>query len=185
MNQYASVDEMNAVWAEADARVSMSIRKLETHQIYAGDVGLDAYRKRDYGSIAQSTIDMFESDVSFYINLLRRGILFTRLRFLKSPPNDYSRFEFLTYKVGARYGERIGVLERELPERVDDFVVYDDFLVIFNYFDADGNLLGSSFSRDRKIVADHIALFDSLIKDAIPLGHYEASHRDYLDPTAI
>jgi hypothetical protein len=111
-----------------------------------------------------------------YLEYLRErraaGHRTVRVRGLKRPITDYTRFEFeVAYVPSAEAGQETVVVDMDkYPEfdGHDDFAVFDRDGVMWYRYDDEHHLLGYDYSDDPALVADRAALLDRMLAVAVP-----------------
>lgn len=116
-----------------------------------------------------------------YLDKLRKltasGRREVRIRGLRRPATDYTRFEFETaYAPQATVGQETYVVDLDkFPEfdGHDDFAVFDQDAVMWYRYDSEHHLLGYDYSDDPADVTDRSALLDRMLAVAVPFNEVE------------
>jgi hypothetical protein len=88
-----------------------------------------------------------EEDAQLYSSLRGRSANFMRLRSVRFPLSPYVQFEYYTYFVSARLGEKIrfveeGAINGIAGVHLPDMVTFDDFALLQYKYDEDGRFEG-------------------------------------------
>jgi hypothetical protein len=110
-------------------------------------------------------------------NLTQSGRREVRVRGIRRPITEYTRFEFQTgYPRAATAGQETYVVDMDkYPEfrDIDDFVVFDNDGVTWYRYDNECRLLGYDYSDDPTLVADQAALLERILAVAVPFTEVE------------
>lgn len=100
-----------------------------------------------------------------------------RVRGLRRPATEYTRFEFETgYAPAAAAGQETYVVDLDKhPEfdGIEDFVVFDNDGVMWYRYDDESRLLCYNYSDDPKLVTDQAALLERMLAVAVPFTEVE------------
>ena len=106
-----------------------------------------------------------------------RGVVVRRARIVSEPVSDYVRFEYdLTAANNIDAGEQVRWLPRRqatgLLVSAVDFWVFDERLVVWNYFAGDGSWVTRERCDDASIAKLCVSSFDAVWERAIPHEQY-------------
>ena len=106
-----------------------------------------------------------------------RGVHVRRARIVSEPVTDFIKYEYdLTEGLNLAAGEDVRWLPRRAASDIalpgNDFWVFDNRLVRFNYFAGNGEERGDELVNDEAVVRLCVSAFESVWQRAIP-------HRDY------
>ncbi|WP_432948734.1 DUF6879 family protein [Kribbella sp. CA-253562] len=109
-----------------------------------------------------------------------RGVEVRRARIVSEPISDYIRFEYdVTQAHNIAAGEEVRWLPRRRTGDVlipaNDFWVFDDQVVLWNFFDGDGTWVGEERVDDPRLAKVCVASFDAVWDRAIPHQEYHPS----------
>lgn len=124
------------------------------------------------------------------IDICRRNLSDVRLRVVERPFSDYLKWEFLTYRISAGYGERILILESQaiteeeekLP--LGDFLLFDSQCVLVHDYDRSGLLRGGWHVNRSSDVHAYKERFEKALSASVPLAEFEYLHHDELQLSA-
>jgi hypothetical protein len=110
-------------------------------------------------------------------NLTERGATVRRARIISEPASDYIRFEHeVTPAANLAAGEQVRWLPRrnasDLALPGNDFWLFDNSAVLFNYFSGDGTAAGAELRDEPSVVKLCAAAFAAVWDRAVP-------HEDY------
>jgi len=106
-----------------------------------------------------------------------RGIRVRRARIVSEPVTDFIKYEYdLTEGLNLAAGEQVRWLPRrqasDLALPGNDFWIFDNRLVRFNYFTGRGDEAGDELTEDEAVVRLCVSAFESVWQRAVP-------HREY------
>ncbi len=109
-----------------------------------------------------------------------RGVEVRRARIVSEPVSEYVHFEFdVTEAHNIAAGEEVRWLPRQrstgLTVPPTDFWVFDEKVVLWNYFDGNGSWVGEERSDDLELAKLCAASFDAVWDRAIPHQEYRPS----------
>jgi Family of unknown function (DUF6879) len=109
-----------------------------------------------------------------------RGIKVRRSRIVSEPVTAFIRYEYdLTDGLNLAAGEEVRWLPRrqasDLALPGNDFWIFDNRLVRFNYFAGNGDEVGDELTRDEAVVRLCATAFESVWQRAIPHQDYRIS----------
>jgi hypothetical protein len=106
-----------------------------------------------------------------------RGVSIKRLRVVSEPVSDYIRFEHATTDSNVEAGEQVRWLARRRAADLllpgNDCWVFDERLVLFNWFDGPGEWIGTELCGDRDVARRHAAAFGAAWDRGIPHADYQ------------
>ncbi|HEY3735445.1 MAG TPA: hypothetical protein VGL63_16170 [Streptosporangiaceae bacterium] len=110
---------------------------------------------------------------AFVGSAIRRGVTVRRARIISEPVSDYIRFEYeVTPAANLAAGEHVRWLPRpkasDLSLPGNDFWLFDDTAVLFNYFSGDGAPAGTEVRDDPAVVKLCAAAFEAVWDRAVP-----------------
>ncbi|WKZ57688.1 MAG: hypothetical protein QY326_03215 [Bdellovibrionota bacterium] len=103
---------------------------------------------------------------------------------MELPLTPYLNWEFLTYQVTARFGQRILVTDitNDAPSsqiaKESDFLIFDNKAVLAHDYSRDGLLQGAWLIEDPQAVERYVHFFQEARARSIPLGAFERLHLD-------
>lgn len=107
-----------------------------------------------------------------------RGVVLRRARIVSEPVSEYIRFEYDVTVANVAGGEQVRWLPRRRASDLllpgNDFWVFDDRLVLWNYFTGEGEVApdGREITEDPVLVKTCISAFESVWDRAIPHEEY-------------
>lgn len=109
-----------------------------------------------------------------------RGVEIRRARIVSEPVSEYIRFEYdVTEPHNIAAGEQVRWLPRQqaagLLVPANDFWVFDDRVVLWNFFDGNGAWVGEERVDDPELAKLCVASFDAVWDRAIPHKEYQPS----------
>jgi hypothetical protein len=137
------------------------------------------FRRGDSASAAAKLEEVVCQNSRYHTDACRRGVTMTRVRLVELPLSDYLRWEFQSYRVSARYGERILVLDLTGAPRSGplwnsgDFVLFDCSAVLVHRYDPDGFLRGGWLIDHPAAVEGYVRLAEACLPACMPLGLFE------------
>jgi hypothetical protein len=117
------------------------------------------------------------------VDFCRRSILDVRLRFIARPLTPYLLWEFESYRLSARWGERICIVDitddgiRRQFADATDFLLFDDDHVLMNWYDDAGVFRGGWDVHDQDVIVRCNRLADSMTSVCVPLALFEWEHK--------
>ena len=110
-------------------------------------------------------------------SVIRRGAAVQRARIISEPVSDYIRFEYeVTPVANLAAGEQVRWLPRQQASDLvlpgNDFWLFDDTAVLFNYFSGDGAEAGTELREEPAIAKLCASAFEAVWDRAVP-------HEDY------
>ncbi|RAY13339.1 hypothetical protein DPM19_19885 [Actinomadura craniellae] len=156
--------------------------KLERRQSYQepGNPSYEALVAGDWDRAVELAAHTHDDDKATYDELRDKGVHFLRLRVVEPPTSEYVRWEFEHYRVTARLGEDIRVVEQadiadlDRSTGLSDFLLFDETAVLIHDYGTDGILCGGWLSCDPALIGRVAALVDSIIEVAEPFEDYLA-----------
>jgi hypothetical protein len=107
----------------------------------------------------------------------RRGVLVRRARMISEPVTEYIGFEHATTESNLAAGEQVRWLPRRESSDLllpgNDYWVFDNQRVQFNYFSGIGDFLASELSDEPVVVKQCAAAFEAVWERAVPHGEYQ------------
>jgi hypothetical protein len=105
-----------------------------------------------------------------------RGVSVRRARIVSEPVTDYIRFEYEGTAAAIESGEDVRWLPRKRASRLalpgNDFWLFDETTVLFNYFTGDGGSAGQELMTDPGAAKLCKTAFEAVWALAIPHGEY-------------
>lgn len=105
------------------------------------------------------------------------GKTWTRVRIVEHPLTDYTLYELQVYQETAVLGEWIGVADRAagpaLEQLREDFLIFDDRLIVRMRYDQEGRFLGADLAEDHALDT-YRRRRDLALTHAVPLADYSA-----------
>jgi hypothetical protein len=163
------------------SRLHRRFFKLERLQSYeeSDNASFIAFQQGNVAKSLELIADARAKDADFYIDGARRGLLDVRMRAVVLPLSRYLSWEFQTYRVSSRWGERILIADITGAPRTSelwnssDFLLFDDAAVLVHDYDPAGVLHGGWLIEARESVEPYMRLASSFIDAAIPLAMFE------------
>jgi hypothetical protein len=108
----------------------------------------------------------------------RAGKRWQRIRLVAEPMTGYTRYQLAGYKESAAAGEDIRICRlaahRDLAAMTRDFWLFDDHVVVFLHYDAEGRFTGAEPARDPAAISQCQAERDLALRHSMPLASYLA-----------
>lgn len=166
-------------------KLENSFLKFERLQVYQepNNTSYLAWIKGDKAEALRLIDENIARDSEFFTHCARQGVNQVRLRAVELPLTSYLEWEFLTYQVTARYGQRIliadlGDVETSKPLKDgSDFLIFDGKCILAHDYDHTGLLSGGWFIDEPRSVEAYNSFFRAGIKTSVPLGVFEHMHR--------
>ena len=160
--------------------VRTGVFKVEAWQTYQEPEtqSLRAYLAGQYDQVEQLIEEEAEQDQFVYDDVRRNGTPFVRLRIAKTPLPEYLRWEFWNYRVRARRGETILVIDRtddprSLPNHsAFDFLLFDDHAALIHDYGLDGLQDGGWLVASPETLGRLMGIATSLREEATPLDSF-------------
>jgi hypothetical protein len=141
---------------------------LQTYAVPWEDETFAAWRRGELPAPTEARQSQLEN-LRVRTELGRRVV---RVRGLRRPATEYTRFEFETsYQPRGAAGQETVVVDLdEHPEfdGIEDFAVFDHEAVMWYRYDDEFHLLGYDYSDDPADVDDRAALLDRMLAVAVP-----------------
>lgn len=181
---YISVEDFGATFRELFAETKQEFFKVERLQEYQEpeNPSFVAYMMGNIEEATALLVEGLSSSADFFRQTAERNLLYTRVRLAELPLSQYLKWEFMSYQVSARYGERILVNDiSNLPEQSSlksggDYVMFDNRIVLRHNYNSSG-LLEGAWLIERKEDVEKYKAFGQLARyDAVPLAQFEHQH---------
>jgi hypothetical protein len=165
------------LWAE----LSHKFFKFERLQSYQEpeNPSWSAFQRGNHQRARSEMLEARAKDAPRYIDACHKGIQLIRVRAIELPLSAYLKWEFETYKISAKYGERILVIDltdgefgSEFKQSMD-FNLFDDVAVLVPTYDSGGKLDGAFLIDDPEHVERFGNFSRELIKRSEPLAVFE------------
>lgn len=173
-----------------DSRFTRNLFRLEILDLYDVKGERDEYRQYVAGAIRPDPerkkrwMEQIRSEVA-------RGAHTYRVHVVRSPLNDYLRFEFeWGYVYNARAGEHIRILDlAERPRPADlldeDFWLIDEREVLRMHYDSEGRYVGAEVAPE-EMLPRYLAAKDVVWSGAVDFADYWKTHERYWrDPSVV
>ncbi len=166
-----------------DSRFTRVLFRLETLDLY--DVGSngDEYQRYVAGGVKPDP-EQKKPWMEHIRGEVARGAHTYRVHVVRSPLNDYLRFECeWGYVYNARAGEHIRILDlAERPRPADlldeDFWLIDDLEVLRMHYDDDGRYVGAEVTAEETLPR-YLAAKDAAWSGAVDFAEYWKAHPEY------
>ncbi len=172
-----------------DSRFTRVLFRLETLDLYDVASNGDEYTRYLAGEM-KPNCERKKPWMEHIRGEVARGLHTYRVHVVRSPLNDYLRFEFeWGYVYNARAGEHIRILDlAERPKPADlldeDFWLIDDREVLRMHYSEDGKYLGAKIAPE-EVVPRYQAAKDAAWSGAVDFADYWDAHPGYWrDPSA-
>ncbi len=172
--------EFRATFRTFIPRLQHQFFKFERLQEYSepGDPSYEYFRKGELTSATKHLEDRLAAQGDFYLRLCRENIPFVRVRALEFPISAYLEYEFNSYEISARYGERILIVDLSSPSAApyvysSDFVMFDDVAVLAHNYSETGLLKGAWLIDDSHNVRPFVEFANHLIAASVPLAMFQ------------
>jgi hypothetical protein len=144
----------------------------------------DSYSTKDPGFIARqrdSGIDpltWYGSWLDLVRPVVARGVVVRRARIVSEPISEYIRFEYdITTALNLAAGEEVRWLPRrqasDLALPGNDFWLFDERVVMLNYFSGEGDSAGHEVSSEPDLIKFFASSFAAVWARAVPHGQYQ------------
>ena len=181
VSKILDIHEFGSIFEFLWGKVEFRFFKLERLQAYQepDDQSYQAFMRGDMNAAVKYLEERIAAQAPLYESMVKRGFEFVRVRAVELPISHYLHYEFKAYKISARYGEKILIVEltpgKSQPEffQSSDYLLFDSLAVLIHRYDANGLLLGGWLIDNPAHVEVYVRLADELIKSAMPLGIYE------------
>jgi len=183
-HQQLSADEFSSVFDSLWKRLSARLFKFERLQSYQepDNPSFQAFRDGNMERAEREMEQARSQDAELYIEACRKDIAMVRVRAVELPLSLYLSWEFKTYKISARYGERILIADFTAEDKSDDvvsapdFILFDSFAVLIPEYDVDGLLKGARLIEGGQEVAKFKTIAHKLLSLSVPLAIFERRH---------
>lgn len=150
--------------------------KFERLQYYSqpGTPSYEALEQGRFFKALRLVQESIKAEAGAYSSARGRGVDLVRVRVVELPLSRYLRYEFVGYLTNHEMGEDVRVLEaadcRDLPERLGDFLLFDDKAgLIHNYIPPQNIQDGGWLVDDASELAKLTALAETLLARSVPL----------------
>lgn len=178
-----STEEFYSVFDSLWQKLQFRLLKFERIQSYEEpeNPSFVAFKR---GNIEEANRQMFASrarDGRFYVEACQRDVQMTRIRAVELPLSSYLRWEFQTYQITARFGERIAIADLSKPgtERLAqaiDFNLFDRSAALIPKYGPDGKFIGADFIEDVDDVSELHDFARYALAHSVPLAVFEQTH---------
>jgi len=168
--------EKEPTFAELLAACASSAVHLEIHDVHqTSDSAYQAWRAGR--ADAHESARQYRAYTDVVVSAVRRGVAVRRARIVSEPVSDYVRWEhWLTEPVNIVAGEQVRWLPRRLASTLavpgNPYWVFDNHLVRFTLFGGDGEVQGSQYSDDARVIDACRAAFEAVWQLAVPHQQY-------------
>lgn len=169
--------EKEPTFAELLAACTSSAVHLEIHDVHrTSDAAYQAWLAGR--ADPQESAQQYRAYTDVVVSAIRRDVTVRRARIVSEPVSDYVRWEhWLTEPVNIAAGEQVRWLPRRLASTLavpgNPYWVFDDRLVRFTLFGGDGEVQGSQYSDDARVVETCRSAFEDVWQLAIPHREYQ------------
>lgn len=178
-----------ALGEHIDSRFTRNLFRLETLDLYDVSSNGDEYQRYVSGEVTPDP-ERKKPWMEHIRGEVARGLHTYRVHVVRSPLNDYLRFECeWDYVYNARAGEHIRILDlAESPRPTDlldeDFWLIDDQEVLKMHYSDGGRFIGAEVAPD-EVVQRYLAAKDAAWASAVDFSDYWKTHPGYWrDPSA-
>ncbi|SDY04985.1 hypothetical protein SAMN05421504_104341 [Amycolatopsis xylanica] len=165
---------------KATERLRTRTVKVEWGQTFQepGNPSWEAFAAGDF----RKAIHLIEQNRQDHIRQQRvfddTGTPFYRIRVIRFPLSDYLKWELAHFRLNAELGERIFLAESariadiELEGGLDDFTLFDEFLMLATEYTEDGVFKGAHIVRDQRYLSQVSDLADKLLDRSLPYEEF-------------
>ncbi|HEY3489580.1 MAG TPA: hypothetical protein VGK27_05590 [Candidatus Deferrimicrobiaceae bacterium] len=165
--------------------LSIQFFKFERLQSYyePDDPSYQAFQQKDMDSAIQHLENRIEALHLFYEQAARKNVSIIRMRAVEKPLSEYLNYEFESYRISSKYGERILVVDLTNIDHSSDLYIASDFLmfdaktVLVHNYDKNGQSNGGWLIDDLDDVRVFADLATRYHEISIPFGHFERQNR--------
>lgn len=151
--------------------------KCETLQVYNEESErelLDLFCSDQHDQLKQLLKVDVEDPNSIWNDARVRGLSFLRVHVFERPLSEYLLFEIEAYKIQAEKGEDIRMvsldqIQKEWPEGVRDFMLFDGKKALIPEFSEDNKLVSAILSDDHEVLQSLLRQRETLLRISIPL----------------
>lgn len=166
-------------WKAAD-RLRTRTVKVEWGQTFQepGNPSWEAFAAGDF----KQALELIERNREDHLRQQRvfddTGTPFYRIRIIRFPLSDYLKWELAHFRLNAEMGERIFLAESariadiELSVDLDDFTLFDDFLMLATEYTTEGAFKGAHIVRNREYLRRVSELADKLLDRSLPFEDF-------------
>lgn len=163
-------------WRSLETRF-FKFERLQTYQ-EAGNASLQAFLEGRRSEAMELLGDYRHGDAEYYEAACRKDVHVVRVRAVEQPLSPYLQWEFASYHVSARYGERILVIDLTEESAAEasaasDFLLFDTRVALVLNYGAGGLLRGAWLLDSPQHVQPYAELAARLIRAAVPLAVFE------------
>jgi hypothetical protein len=183
-NYFNSPELFFGNFSDAWRKVSCQALKLETRQSYIerGNKSFEALDRGDIDGAMKLMEEDREADSQLYKSLHVRGVDFIRCRPVVYPLTAYLKWEAASYKINARYGEKIYISQYGSLYRttaLHDFMIFDRSIAFVHDYDEFGEIRGG-WALESKLGIDSLIQIFGLIKaESKRFEHTSLFHDSY------
>ncbi|WP_370948127.1 DUF6879 family protein [Amycolatopsis sp. cg5] len=161
---------------QATERLRTRTVKVEWGQTFQepGNPSWEAFAAGDF----RKALDLIEQNREDHVRQQRvfddTGTPFYRIRVIKFPLSDYLKWELAHFRLNAEMGERIflaksgSIADIVLTVDLDDFTLFDEFLMLATEYTEEGAFKGAHIVRDERYLSQVSALADKLLDRSLP-----------------
>lgn len=164
-------------------RLERRFFKLERAQVYSepGDPSYEAFLRGDLHEVERYFEERIRGELRFLNDIVRKNLSYTRVRAVERPLTNYLLYEFKTYRVSARYGQRILVTDiteagNQRLYQACDFMVFDSFAVVTLEYNARGEFQAAVLIEEPASIEKYQRLASEFIERSVLLGVFEREH---------
>lgn len=182
-SQNLDLDGFNSTFERLWNKLERRFFKFERLQSYQepDDPSYQAFVQGDLDAAVQHLEDRIASQAALYKELTRKNLGFVRVRAVEIPLSKYLLYELKSYRISARYGEKILIVDitskdSELKSdlwNASDFLLFDDVALLVHKYNDKGFLQGGWLVNNSEYVETYVKLANASITISIPLGVFE------------
>lgn len=182
---YTEISEFRETFRHQWKKISRCFFKLERLQNYEEptDNSYKCFLDKDLEGAKRELEIRIHNQIDLYKSIFKKSADLVRVRIVDFPISDYLKYEFISYKISALYGEKILIVNSEkipslLEDNISDFLLFDNQLALVHDYDLNGLQRGGWKVSDPDMLENYQNLKVELITASEPLGAFLRNNKD-------
>jgi len=175
--------EFSSMFSDLWDKLHHCFFKFERLQAYEepNDPSYQAFIAGDLKLALKHLEERIAQQATLYNGIAQKNINLIRVRAVELPLSDYLQYEFKSYQLSAKYGERILIIDITNPNdniklelsNLTDFLLFDDYAVLIHKYNKNGLFQGGWLADKPNDIEFFLKISQEAIKISIPLGTFE------------